>query len=374
MSSIPLSEQLGAMAFVDELRHQQRQVQEHLDLPRRRAEIAERIRAYYLSNTIAFDDDLIEQGVRQVFAHRLMFEAPPLNGFDAWLVKTLTHRSKMRFWGGFITMSLAAFIVAFVWGAFSQNSRYAATFYSDDDIRNVARAAAEVRNERRELYKEVDKQRRELIALQKRNAQQQDAHVSQLLERAQKAIPASDVRTEIGASEPVSRTNVAVIEPQVNALKAEKNAINGALYTAETDIKYARGILEIREGVKEMLQDPKRAAALAQSSDLDGRLAELDQQLKNVNSFDSHMDASTTYRELSSDLWPDKDLLELQTQRAFVLNKRLAEKSVPEEFREELQVKMREIDAELKKGDSDAAEKKISHLTKRLKAAGYWSQ
>jgi len=53
-----------------------------------------------------------------------------------------------------------------------------------------------------------------------------------------------------------------------------------------------------------------------------------------------------------------KDLLELQTQRAFVLNKRLAEKSVPEEFREELQVKMREIDAELKKGDSDAAEKK----------------
>jgi len=374
MSSIPLSEQLGAMAFVDELRHQQRQVQEHLDLPRRRAEIAERIRAYYLSNTIAFDDDLIEQGVRQVFAHRLMFEAPPLNGFDAWLVKTLTHRSKMRFWGGFITMSLAAFIVAFVWGAFSQNSRYAATFYSDDDIRNVARAAAEVRNERRELYKEVDKQRRELIALQKRNAQQQDAHVSQLLERAQKAIPASDVRTEIGASEPVSRTNVAVIEPQVNALKAEKNAINDALYTAETDIKYARGILEIREGVKEMLQDPKRAAALAQSSDLDGRLAELDQQLKNVNSFDSHMDASTTYRELSSDLWPDKDLLELQTQRAFVLNKRLAEKSVPEEFREELQVKMREIDAELKKGDSDAAEKKISHLTKRLKAAGYWSQ
>jgi hypothetical protein len=374
MSSIPLSEQLGAMAFVDELRHQQRQVQEHLDLPRRRAEIAERIRAYYLSNTIAFDDKLIEQGVRQVFAHRLKFEAPPLNGFDAWLVKTLTHRSKMRFWGGFIKTFLPAFIVFFVWSAYSQNSRYITTFYSDDDIRNVARTAAEVRNERIELYKEVDKQRRELIALQKRNAQQQDAHVSQLLERAQKAIPASDIRTEVGASEPVSRANVAVIEPQINALKAEKNAIKGALYTAETDIKYARGILEIREGIKEMLQDPKRAAALAQFSDLDGRLAELDQQLKNVNSFDSHMDASSTYRELSSDLWPDKDLLELQTQRAYALSKRLEEKSVPEELREELQVKMREINAELKNGDSDAAERKISHLTKRLKAAGYWSQ
>ncbi|EJM16266.1 hypothetical protein PMI21_03014 [Pseudomonas sp. GM18] len=374
MSSIPLSEQLRAMAFVDELRHQQKQVQEHLDLPRRRAEIAERIRAYYLSNNIAFDDDLIEQGVRQVFAHRLMFEAPPLNGFDAWLVKTLTHRSKMRFWSGFIAMFLAAFMVAFVMGAFSQNPHFGAIFYSDDKIREVARAAAEVRSERRDLYKEIDKQRRALIALQNSNVQQPDAYASQLLERAQKAMPISDVRTEIGASEPVSRANVAVIEPQVNALKAEKNALNRALYSAETDIKYARGILEIRQGVKEMLQDPRRAAALAQFSDLDGRLAELDQQLKHVNSFDSHMDASSTYRELSSDLWPDKDLLELQSQRAYELKTRLAEKSVPEEIREELQVKMREIDAELKKGDSDAAEKKISHLTKQLKAAGYWTR
>ncbi|URM26788.1 DUF6384 family protein [Pseudomonas frederiksbergensis] len=374
MSSIPLSEQMGAMAFVDELRHQQKQVQEHLNLPRRRAEIAERIRAYYLSNNIAFDDDLIEQGVRQVFAHRLMFEAPPLNGFDAWLVKTLTHRSKTRFWSGFIAMFLAAFMMAFVMGAFSQNPRYGATFYSDDKIREVARTAAEVRSERRDLYKEIDKQRRALIALQKSNGEQPDAYASQLLERAQKAMPVSDVRTEIGASEPVSRANVAVIEPQVNALKAEKNAINSALYAAETDIKYARGILDIRQGVKEMLQDPKRAAALAQFSDLDGRLAELDQQLKHVNSFDSHTDASSTYRELRSDLWPDKDLLELQTQRAYELKTRLAEKSVPEEIRDELKVKMREIDAELKKGDSDAAEKKISHLTKRLKAAGYWTR
>ena len=51
-------------------------------------------------------------------------------------------------------------------------------------------------------------------------------------------------------------------------------------------------------------------------------------------------------------------MLELQTQRAFVLNKRLAEKSVPEEFREELQVKMREIDAELKKGTQTLPRKK----------------
>ncbi len=79
MSSIPLSEQMGAMALVDELRHQRKQVQEHLDLPRRRAEIAERIRAYYLSQDLPVDDDLIEQGVHQFFARRLILETPPIH-------------------------------------------------------------------------------------------------------------------------------------------------------------------------------------------------------------------------------------------------------------------------------------------------------
>lgn len=40
MRNVPLSEKLGAMAVVDRLRHQQLQVQECLDLPRRRDEIA----------------------------------------------------------------------------------------------------------------------------------------------------------------------------------------------------------------------------------------------------------------------------------------------------------------------------------------------
>ncbi|WP_194792478.1 DUF6384 family protein [Pseudomonas sp. UFMG81] len=78
MSNGSLSEQMGAMALVDELRLQQRQVREHLDLPRRRAEVAERIRGYYQRQGIACDDTLIDQGVREFFAHRLVFEAPAL--------------------------------------------------------------------------------------------------------------------------------------------------------------------------------------------------------------------------------------------------------------------------------------------------------
>ena len=76
MSNGTFSEQMGAMALVDELRLQQRQMQEHLDLPRRREEVAERIRGYYQRQGIACDDALIELGVREFFARRLVFEAP----------------------------------------------------------------------------------------------------------------------------------------------------------------------------------------------------------------------------------------------------------------------------------------------------------
>ncbi|UVK82089.1 DUF6384 family protein [Pseudomonas sichuanensis] len=102
MSNGSLSEQMGAMALVDELRLQQRQVQEHLDLPRRRAEVAERIRGYYLRQGIACDDSLIEQGVKAFFARRLMFEAPAL----AWPRRLLA--------GVFLRRSLLAWVLVWI--------------------------------------------------------------------------------------------------------------------------------------------------------------------------------------------------------------------------------------------------------------------
>lgn len=69
-----LSEQLGAMALIDELRHRQMVLDEHLDLPRRREEVAGRIREYYAAQRLAVDDDLIAEGVRAYFAQRLEFE------------------------------------------------------------------------------------------------------------------------------------------------------------------------------------------------------------------------------------------------------------------------------------------------------------
>lgn len=89
-----LGEQLGAMAIVDELRHKQMVVDEHLDLPKRRAEVAQRIRDYYAAHRLAVDDELIEQGVRAYFAQRLEFEPGP--GDDAERDKALQYIAAQR--------------------------------------------------------------------------------------------------------------------------------------------------------------------------------------------------------------------------------------------------------------------------------------
>lgn len=93
MRDVPLSEQLGALARVDQLRHQQNEVDQYLSLPQRRAEVAARIREYYRSNAIEFSDAQVDQGVREFFASRLVFEAPPLGMFDRLLSKVLLKRS-----------------------------------------------------------------------------------------------------------------------------------------------------------------------------------------------------------------------------------------------------------------------------------------
>ncbi|PVZ40690.1 DUF6384 family protein [Pseudomonas sp. CC120222-01a] len=90
-----LSEQMGAMALVDQLRLQHRQVQDHLDLPRRREEVAERIRTYYQAQGIVCDDALIAQGVRAFFAERLVFKAPGLSRRCRSLCWLIMHQGRI---------------------------------------------------------------------------------------------------------------------------------------------------------------------------------------------------------------------------------------------------------------------------------------
>lgn len=94
MSTIALKDQLGAMSIIDELRHRSLQVDEHLDMPSRRDEVAERIRDYYRQTGVPVTDELIAQGVSEFFDRRLRFEAPQLTGMQKRLAAVYVSRAQ----------------------------------------------------------------------------------------------------------------------------------------------------------------------------------------------------------------------------------------------------------------------------------------
>ena len=96
MAGPRLQEQMGAMALIDEMRHRQMVVQEHLDMPRRREEVARRIREYYRSQNIEVDDELVAQGVRTYFDKRLSYEAPPAGKLSNLLARVYISRSSWK--------------------------------------------------------------------------------------------------------------------------------------------------------------------------------------------------------------------------------------------------------------------------------------
>jgi hypothetical protein len=370
MSSIPLSEQMAAMAFVDELRRQQRHVQDHLDLPRRRAEIQKRIRAYYQSNNIAFDDDLVEQGVHQFFSWRLAFDEPQLTGFDAWLVKNLTNRDLKRSRIKALLPRRRLIKLAALAAVALLIQRCSSFIDYQEKLKNVTLDSIGIDQSYDELYRQVEKVRAELQQLQKSNAEKPDETVSRLLQRAQNALPAGDIRTNINIAGPVTRDNVDALLSELDSLHVKRDAIWGALPAVQENLKLARGVLWIRLGITQMLQDPNRAAAIKQSSNLDQRLAELDQLLERVDNQTTYDDAYSTYSELGRDL-SGTDLLQLQTRRYKELKSLLASQSIPSDIRRELDRISSQIEADLERSDADAAEKKINALIETTKSAGY---
>lgn len=105
MAEAPLRDQMGAMALIDEMRHKQMIVQEHLDLPKRREEVVRRIREYYRSQNIEVSDELVEQGVRSYFEKRLTYEASPAGALSGLLARIYITRSS---WKKPMTIGVAA--------------------------------------------------------------------------------------------------------------------------------------------------------------------------------------------------------------------------------------------------------------------------
>lgn len=92
MREITLTDQMGAMAIIDDLRHRQLLVNDHLDLHQRRDELSLRLRLYYTGQGIEATDELIERGVREHFSKRLAFEAPKLGLTGRLVFKLVSNR------------------------------------------------------------------------------------------------------------------------------------------------------------------------------------------------------------------------------------------------------------------------------------------
>ncbi|MFJ2483902.1 DUF6384 family protein [Pseudomonas sp. NPDC087598] len=302
MSSTALSEQLTAMAFIDKLRHEQKQIQDHLDLPRRRADIAERIRAYYIGNAIEFDDSLIEQGVRQFFAHRLMLETPALNGFDTWLVKWLSRRgaSPASVKPGDIRLAplillILLFSAPILW----------ATHHNKDAGRvdSLVKNAWPIRDKSFKLNEQVQSITKRLAALGKSNAEQPNANVSRLLQRAQSRMPTSTFRTDLGVDLKITKDNLDPVESQVMTLKAQQLRFETDSDQIYNDIKYAGAIIWMRQSLRDISQDPKSVASIEQSGSLKQQITLLGQQLERIDNETTYDDAFSTFRDIDDELF-----------------------------------------------------------------------
>lgn len=149
MSAVTLTEQMGAMALIDELRHTQMEVQKHLDLPARRKAVAERIREFYRAKGIDVDDGVVERGVREYFASRLTYEARQTGPLQSALARLYVTR---RRWG---RKTLALVLASFV-AVLAVN--YMAGAYMGMVLKSEQDAVARLLSEKQLLVEQVDAQ------------------------------------------------------------------------------------------------------------------------------------------------------------------------------------------------------------------------
>lgn len=113
MGEVSLRDQLGALAVIDDMRHRDMMVQEHLDLPKRRAEVIQRVREFYAARGVEVDDPTIEMGVRAYFDRRLTFEAPDLTPMQERLARMYITRQRWlgkTMWSVAIVGAIVAFL------------------------------------------------------------------------------------------------------------------------------------------------------------------------------------------------------------------------------------------------------------------------
>lgn len=260
MSSVPLSEQLGAMAVVDQLRHQQMQVQEHLNLPQRRAEVAERIRTYYQAQGIAYDDALIEQGVRAFFARRLAFEAPEQTALQRLTTRLLLNRRKLMRILQLIVVALLAVQCTRVVNDTAKTSKV------QDNVRT-----AEYRSS--DLSADLAQHQSRFDALQQAVAQQPEPAVTRLLgPLAERLTQVQTLLTHRPWPQLIDSDNRDSVQQDLDTYERNTQSARAQLRQADKGLNDVQAIIDARNRLQAVLHNPaftagaKRFGAMAQQA------------------------------------------------------------------------------------------------------------
>jgi len=94
VQEVKLSDQLGAMAIIDELYQAQQLLLEHLDRDKLRNSLTEKIKNYYQAKGLIIDDKTINDGVNLWFDNRLRFNAPKRSWLQRFLIACYITRRK----------------------------------------------------------------------------------------------------------------------------------------------------------------------------------------------------------------------------------------------------------------------------------------
>lgn len=262
MSSVPLSEQLGAMAVVDQLRHQQMQVQEHLNLPQRRAEVAERIRTYYQAQGIAYDDALIEQGVRAFFARRLAFEAPEQTALQRLTTRLLLNRRKLMRILQLIVVALLAVQCTRVVNDTAKTSKV------QDNVRT-----AEYRSS--DLSADLAQHQSRLDALQQAVAQQPEPAATRMLgPLAERLTQVQTLLTHRPWPQLIDSDNRDSVQQDLDTYERNTQSARAQLRQADKGLNDVQAIIDARSRLQAVLHNPaftagaKRFGVMAQQARL----------------------------------------------------------------------------------------------------------
>ncbi|QVL20018.1 hypothetical protein KH389_05365 [Pseudomonas qingdaonensis] len=260
MSSVPLSEQLGAMAVVDQLRHQQMQVQEHLNLPQRRAEVAERIRTYYQAQGIAYDDALIEQGVRAFFARRLAFEAPEQTALQRLTTRLLLNRRKLMRILQLIVVALLAVQCTRVVNDTAKTSKV------QDNVRT-----AEYRSS--DLSADLAQHQSRLDALQQAVAQQPEPAATRMLgPLAERLTQVQTLLTHRPWPQLIDSDNRDSVQQDLDTYERNTQSARAQLRQADKGLNDVQAIIDARSRLQAVLHNPaftagaKRFGVMAQQA------------------------------------------------------------------------------------------------------------